>query len=1179
MLPLAPLTFPLTGTRLIEASAGTGKTYTIANLYLRLILERGLEVTEILVVTFTKAATEELRDRIRRRLREALARIDEPGVDELDELVKRGGELAAERLRDAVTRMDEAAIFTIHGFCQRMLQENAFESGTLFDVEFIADEQAMKRTIAADFWRIRFHDADEPTVRWARKEWGEPLGLFNALRPLLGRDRVTLLPEVDEEGLAAAAEDREKAFEALRESWPIHAAEVTELLMTHKGLSRAATTYRKDVLEAALRDLEILFDSPGPLPASFELFTSDKLNHSKSLKKNAVAPEHPLFDLAQALWSAERRHADLRRTLLVSEALAYISRELSARKEQQRVLAYDDLLTRLDFALLGEGGERLAERVAGLFPAAMIDEFQDTDPLQYRIFRRIYGERPACGLFMIGDPKQAIYSFRGADIFTYMAARNDADPDAGCFTLATNWRSATPLVEAVNTLFQRADAPFIYDQEIAFHPVRAAGHADEQPFTIDDQVPSPLAAWFHPRDNDKSLAKGAAKRRFAEATAAEIVGLLKLAGEGRARLEGRDLRARDLAVLVRDRFEAAEVRAALANAGIASVYIARDSVFESREAGELLRLMIAVAEPSNVRALRAALATALLGVDGAGLVDLEREGSREGSREGGREGRRWERWLEAFHHYHRQWRDRGFMTMFQQLLHEQGVAHRLLALDEGERRLTNLLQLAELAQLEAGERFGMEGLIHWLEAAIDHPDGDAEEQQLRLESDEQLVQVVTIHKSKGLEYPVVFLPGLWDGRALSDQGQLFLFHDERERRLFADLGSDRREAHLALARGERLAEELRLLYVALTRAKYRCRFGWGQVSGAADTALAHLLHHDRGGMAGLSDAELRAALERLNPYIEIDAPPSLGGALSAAATTLPEGRARPFQGGLQSHWLVTSYSGLVAGIDHDAQRHERPDHDAVEPTEGSNTPRRDRFTFPRGSGAGLFLHTLLELLDFTADRDDPRRAEWLERQLERHGFDRDWRPAVEALLDGLLDAPLGEGGRLADLDRRDRRDELAFHYPLARIEAAGLNRILDRFPGYFSSERALTFAPLEGMMKGFIDLVFRVGDRYYLADYKSNHLGDGYDDYGPDALREAMSEHRYDLQYLIYTVALHRYLKRSVAGYDYARHFGGVYYLFLRGITPDRPGNGIYHDSPDRALVEALDRYFAEGAV
>ncbi|GAB6043931.1 exodeoxyribonuclease V subunit beta [Endothiovibrio diazotrophicus] len=1168
MLPLDPLSFPLTGLRLIEASAGTGKTYTIANLYLRLILERGLDVTRVLVVTFTKAATEELRDRIRKRLREGLERLEQGSGrgDELDALLARGGDEAAGRLRDALIRMDEAAVFTIHGFCQRMLQENAFESGTLFDVEFIADELEMKRTIAADFWRIRFHRADEGEARWARGEWGTPAGLFGTLRPLLGREQVTLLPTVTAAQLDEAQAARGAALTTVLREWAGSGKVVAELLLTHKGLSRAATTYRNDVVEGALEGLAgFLEGGEGALPAGFELFTRHRLEDPKSLKKRAEAPEHPFFDACEALWQADRRHADLRRARLLAEALDYVRDQLQVRKEQQRVLAYDDLLSRLDFALLGEGGETLAARVAGLFPAAMIDEFQDTDPLQYRIFRRIYGERPDCGLFMIGDPKQAIYGFRGADIFTYIAARRDADPDQGCFTLGTNWRSASPLVDAVNTLFQSVEAPFLYRDEIDFHPVAAAGRADERPLILDGEVPPPLTAWLPRRDDDKPLPKNRARVLFAEAVAAEVARMLQLAEAGRAELEGRTLRAGDLAVLVRDRFEAAEVRGRLAAVGVGSVYISRDSVFQTAEAGELLRLMGAVAEPANGRALRAALVTTLLGVDGRQLEAMGRE-----------EGGAWEAWLEAFHRYHRQWRDHGFMAMFQTLLHERGVAHRLLALEEGERRLTNLLQLAELAQLEAAERFGMVGLIHWLVASIDQPDGDAEEQQLRLESDERLVQVVTIHKSKGLEYPVVFLPGLWNGRPLSDEGQLLLFHEERERSLCADLGSERRDAHLALAQRERLAEELRLLYVALTRAKYRCCFGWGAVKGAEATALAWLLHGGEEGMGGLDDGALEGALQRFAPHIEVVAPPQRGAGVAVAGRSLAGGRARPFGGRAEDRWLVTSYSGLVAGIEHgDTLRHERPDHDAVEPVaEAATGLRRDRFNFPRGSRAGLFLHTLLEQLDFTDRRDEPWSRD-IERQLERHGFEVEWRPAVEELLGGVLDAPLAEGVALGQVGRSDRRDELAFHFPLAPIEAIGLNRLLDRFPGYFSGERALTFSPLEGVMKGFIDLVFRVGDRYYLADYKSNHLGDALGDYGPDALAAAMAEHRYDLQYLIYTVALHRHLRRSLPGYDYRRHFGGVFYLFLRGLTPRLPGNGVWFDHPDPALIDALDRYFA----
>jgi exodeoxyribonuclease V beta subunit len=1203
--------FPLHGVQLIEASAGTGKTYTIANLYLRLVLERALEVPQVLVVTFTNAATEELRARIRRRLREARELLVSGTAEDdgdLGSIVRRAADPAAavQLLDDAVARMDEAAVYTIHGFAQRMLTDHAFESGAPFEAELLRDEHGLRRAAVEDFWRRRFYGAPPADVAWASAEWKTPDGLYRQISDLLGRDAARLLPE--------DAADRAQALEArwqdlrreLAGAWGRDGEAVSELLRAGPALSR--NRYRVATVERALQAFAEWLageSPPGALPERIDLFTPAKLE--AGTKKGHDTPSGPVFDLCGELEALGPRLARARRAALLGEATAFARQAIAEHKRARRLLAYDDLLTQLAGVLAGTEGAALVERIRERFPVAMIDEFQDTDPLQYRIFSTVYSPKSerregwsdkvenggeaefailanehsgpmsnagsssrsgSVALFMIGDPKQAIYGFRGADIFAYLQAKREAQDNA--YTLATNWRSSSALVGAINRLFAAHPKPFLFDA-IEFHPVQASPKADKEPLLIDGETPAPLACWWLPPANGKPLPGGEAKQAAAAACAHEIAALLSRAAKGGARLGEQPLAARDLAVLVRDRFEAAVVREALEAAGIASVFLTRDSIFATPEAEGLRRLLRAVAEPGDARLLRAALATDLIGADAAALEALNHEENA------------WESWLTHFQDANQRWREHGFMAMFTRLLSTCDIAHRLLAEPDGERRLTNLLQLGELLAVAAGERSGFEALLRWLDERIAEPDGEDEEQQLRLESDESLVQVVTVHASKGLEYPLVFLPFPWSAKPFKPKDPLehknpFVFHAADDFALCADLGSDEREAHAALAERERLAEDLRLLYVALTRARHRVYLSWGAVAGAGESALAWLLHGER-GMGGRDEEELRAELlgfDLSGGALDLCELPTEPAPRPPSPESGPQ-HARPFAGRVDGGWRVTSYSGLVAGH---GERAELPDYDAVALDEAAAPaplrPARDAFAFPRGAQAGLFLHALLERLDFPLARGEAL-SQAVRDGLRLHGFDPEWRPAIEALITRVLDTPLNDDGlRLRDIERADRRDELAFYYPLAPLEPGVLNMLLARSgPLELAGER-LHFSPLRGMMKGFIDLTFRRDGRYYLADYKSNHLGDSFDDYGQARLADAMREHRYELQYLIYCVALHRHLRARLPDYDYERDFGGVFYLFLRGMCPpDGPRLGVYRDRPGPELIEALDALFA----
>ncbi|WPD23468.1 MAG: exodeoxyribonuclease V subunit beta [Candidatus Electrothrix scaldis] len=1224
MHPLHPLTLNLHGQILIEASAGTGKTYTIALLFLRLLLERGLSVDEVLVVTFTKAATEELRGRIRQRIRDALDVLEGQGPDDplLRELLdKATAAIAVDRARillgDALTRMDEAAIYTIHGFCQRMLQDHAFESGAPFAMEFLESEQLLRKRIMEDFWRKRFYPASEAEAAWVASLWQTPDELLAGLGGHLGRQDLECIPAVTEEAVAEQAESLAALFSRVQEQWQADGEAIAELLRENKRLSRDKSKgYGQPRLDDALEALSIFLAAeqmPWLMQAELELFTHSKIQSSVKKTGKAEPPEHPFFALFEEFYQAHQQLSKARRILVLRQARTWLENELARRKQAQDQLSFDDLLTRLEAALQGKGGQRLAGRISKRFPIIMVDEFQDTDPLQYRIFAAVHRategiagpdietgaltEQKRPGLFLIGDPKQAIYSFRGADIFTYIQARQDTLPE-NRLTMTTNYRSATPMVAAVNRLFQH-ETPFLFTKdEIDFPEVEAAGLADKKPLLLEaisrgespcspsqggqthrsapTTSPAPLTCLLLPQDDKgKALSKGAAEELAARFCAHEIADLLVAGQGGTARFGEQSLSAGDIAVLVRTHAEADLVRKELSALSITSVSFSQQSVFAGKEARQLLTVMTALNDLSDAALVRTALVTELFGYT-AERLDRFHNDEQE-----------WEEVMQGMIEYRRVWQQQGVIPMLQKLLKKQQTVSRLHAAPTGERMLTNFLHLAELLQAESRHRSGAHGanaLLRWFSDQIHAPEQHAENQQLRLESDENLVKIVTIHKSKGMEYPVVFLPFLWAARPCSRERPLAFHRPDQPDQLCLDLGSGEDE-HFALAEKERLAEDLRLLYVAVTRARACCFFCWGRVSKMEDSALCYLLH------GGLPDAEqLLPELERLNedndllalkPFPERFLPAKLN-----AIDNETQLVSASFTGQIDTRWQLTSYSGLIASV-HDAPEvvrpePERPDYDeatvndAVKESGLLDSPVQDAFTFPKGAAAGTCLHAILEQISFT----DPRTHEAVVTvELARAGFDRSWVLVVAEWMGDVLQTPFavgeeGEFSSLSTLEEQDRVNEMAFYFPLSGMRLGRFNQVLEAFsyPPLPNQHEVL-----EGLMVGFIDLVFSVAGRYYLADYKSNYLGDQPADYQQAQLQQAMLEHRYDLQYLLYTLALHRFLRGRIKGYTYDQHFGGAVYFFLRGMHPEyAPGTGIFAARPPLALIEALDQVMGQ---
>ncbi|MEM1180609.1 MAG: exodeoxyribonuclease V subunit beta [Acidobacteriota bacterium] len=1180
------------GSTLIEASAGTGKTYCLTGLVLRALLEGQVDgARQLLVVTFTNAATDELVGRIRTALTTAKDVFDgrRPAPDPFFQglLDRHGGPSGRKVLRDALLDIDDLTVATIHGFCKRVLDEAAFEGGLPFDLDLVESDEDLWLNASRDVWR-----------------------------------RLLASPEITGSALAALLAERRLEPGSFRDDYvewrrhprtriapePLDVAEAVAQL----DAARRAAKGRFDRVRWRLALSRVKFRAgqslaePQRLRSTLYAFATylstgqDGLWALESLAPSALRAavdkaSQPAHERLPGSAEVDRLHGAVEAVIHAVRffVLEEVDHRFSTAKRRTATHAFDDLLRQLQSALAHPShGRRLRRAVRGRYQMALIDEFQDTDLVQYDIFRRLFGDGP---LILVGDPKQAIYRFRGADVFAYLGAKREADRR---YTLNRNWRSGESLVAAVNAIFLGAERPFV-EADIPYPEAEAAPAAAGR--VLEGDGPASLIWHYLERESRTERAEN----RILGATAREVARLLSAGldigttpspgpsgspavvdSSDVSAIHARPLRPRDLAVLVRTNAQAQRMQERLRELGVPAVLGRSGDIYHSDELEECLRVLDAVLQPSHSGKLRAACSTVLWGDRAEDLQRLAHDDKAFAAR------------VHAFDGYRRMWFEKGFIVMMETLLSEQKVRPRLAGLVRGERRLTNLQHAIELAhQADHEHHLSPASLVAWLRAQRQTPTYDRSAVELRLESDDEAVQLVTVHKSKGLEYEVVFCPFLWQARPVDREP--VLVHESPERLVY-DCGSERLGRHLQMAEAERLAEDLRLVYVALTRARRRCYVAWGPIGRgprSAKSGLAWLLHRRQRAMGevdsarrvadGLNEAADRAdswladlrelvaeypELMEVRPLDEDVEVESWRGddelPLHFEAATLRPGVADLRQ---IPAWRIASFSSLTRGVAHEVP--DRADLDSSPASRRRDPTPQGLFAFARGARAGDCLHRLLERLDFTRWRDAETVA-LVKQELDRARLsgagshareappDYDPEKAVLEMVRRVMTCALPGGVRLEAVDRASRLVEWQFYAPLASNSPRHLASLFERHArSEWSEDYARRLAGLsehsvEGFLTGFVDLVFEHRGRWYLIDWKSNHLGDHIEDYNQPAMHRAMAEHHYFLQAHLYAVALNRFLALHIPNWDYGEHFGGAYYLFLRGVDGD-PGDGV----------------------
>jgi len=1181
---------------LIEASAGTGKTFTIAGLFARFIAEGRCKADELLVVTFTKAATKELKARIYERLRncrELLSDTNQPDPDKYgkDFLQSfKDNRKALERIQKAIANFDEVTISTIHGFCQSVLNEYLLLSRIPVKWE-LEENNLLLEEIVKDYWRRFVGDCndsayDELLFEFFSKIAESPEKLFKLVDSIISNphaviepDRRTLCePEPFFKEILSVKDRIKVIWEKDKEEIYRELVESNLSGFTQRNLNK----WSSDI------DGIVWTNNPDYINSKYlDKFCASYQDNPDNYKKGGRQHffDREFYKLCDRLLILSESLEEAKTAFLL-EILESVQKEYEAKRETRSTFSYDDLLNVMAKSLNGPNGNYFAEILRNKFPVALVDEFQDTDPVQYEIFSSIYQKKDkSVSLIMIGDPKQAIYEFRGADVFAYMQARNDADKESR-FTLHYNYRSNPGVINSVNKLFSNKKDALILDN---FY-FSDAGHGNVEKRLLQNgkEIP-PMQLIINRHEEERFQNKSQLRKAIYRDVSRRIALLIKDGADELLTIDDKPLEAGDITVLVNSHKEGDNIKDQLKKLHIRSVKISRQNVFSSPEAYRIQLLLEGVTDSGNTNAIRKLMMSGFRGLNLSEFPDGDDE--------------KLNILLEELDFFRIRMMNDGFYPAFRWLLFEKKGLSMISELDHTDRVISNIFQIAELCnRAEQKHSFQPEGLLRWLSKKRKEETITRDEDQLRLENDSELVKIITIHNSKGLSYPVVFAPFLWNTTQMKTELPVS-YHRKKEYEYarvlnYSYFQSTQKKVALREALIEKTAEEVRKSYVAITRARYANFIYWGVTQDTCYSGLGAILSgreklepyfnsgvNLKNGTGDLHPHYYSSCLEELSEtHPDLFSLSVLNDQLldKAEPAKVEPGvfRSKSFDAihRLKPGKSLFSFSSLML---RESDSVYKPDYDEWttgivrdEPVDISQP--FSLFQFPRGAVAGTIIHKVFESQIF-GDKEKAKLPETVEKLLNVNRLDQKWSACLLKMIEDVnqtaLPASEDDVIYLSKLGEEDQLSEMEFQLKSNEPDPHDLIKLI-RNGSFKLKERK---SNIQSFMKGFIDLIVWQNDKAYIIDYKSNYLGDEFNDYKTEKLLEEMKDKSYDIQYHFYTLALSKYLEKRIPGYDYAKHFGGVFYLFVRGIHPGGK-TGIYFHKPAKQNIQTLENWLIKKA-
>ncbi|QJC33867.1 exodeoxyribonuclease V subunit beta [Enterobacteriaceae endosymbiont of Donacia provostii] len=1156
------------GQYLIEASAGTGKTFTIIIIYLRMILGlhqknfniKPLNVEQILVVTFTDLATQDLYNKIKHSI--SLLKIGciqkKSKYDIIDNIIKdiKDYEIAYDLLLKAEKNIRNASIYTIHSFCQKILNLKNYEIYDYFlNKKIINNEIFLQKKAVIIFWKKYLYNLSKEIVKVILLFWKTPDDLLKSLLPFLSQHKLPIIKYPFKYKNIYLQFNKNKTYIInIKKYWIKYRHNIINIInksnVNKHIYNKKFLLYWINIInEWSIKKTQNYF-----FPAELYRFSQEILINNTINKINP-----PIYILFKYIDIFIKKIINLKELIIV-KAIRYINKYIYKKKINNKEISFDDLLKILNKSLYTEPGIKIAKDIRKLFPVILIDEFQDTDIQQYNIFKKIYLNQKNYLMILIGDPKQAIYSFRGADIFTYLRASLEIKKR---YTLTYNWRSSSTMVNSVNKLFSNRTYPFLF-KNIIFNPIKYTKKKLNNHFIINNKIKSGITFWFI--DNMQDINKY--KKKIAYICGYQICQLIILGKKGKAFFQinnkKKNIDITDITIIVRNRFEALILEKEFIKFNLPCIYLSNSNyIFEKPEAKELVFLLKTIINPDNKQEIKNILSSKLFNIP---LYFFQKNNQSHYI----------EKIINQFNRYKSIWKKYGILYMLEEIFIKDKIISKINILENFIKdKIKNILYIGEMIQISCPNNKDINKTIEWLLQQIKYTNQNFLNKQTKLNHKVNKIKIITIHRSKGLQFPIVWLPFISSNIIEFINKEGIIYHNRKNFKVTLDFKKDKESKKFFLE--ETLSENLRLLYVSLTRSIFHCSIGIANLKFynfqksnlylSYSNALFFLLKkknyisdfHFKKILYNLKnkDISIKNFTEKRKIKLNINIFTKKNN--NKLFTTISTKKFLFINKIVSNFSKIKKQQNFNFNINYQYQFLQFI----------KNNKKKTQHTLPIGKNTGVIIHKILEKLDFTKKIS----RNFIKKELlKTKHISSTWHIMITNWLNNILNIPLGKNKIILNqINNNKKKTEFKFYLSIKKnFSSIKYNNIINKYDFFSKKLNTLNF---NGFLSGIIDLIFIWKKKFYILDYKSSWLGKTCKDYKIKNIEKDIYLNYYNIQYQFYTLALHKYLKYRIKNYDYDKHFGGIIYLYIRGINL-KNNNGIWEIKPTSQLINKLNNLF-----